>query len=751
MRRRKCTADFCPVGRGGTGPAALVVAGLFVVALTAAATAADSTRSTSLPSALSSKLAVREFVPRELIIRFEPGVRERTRASVLRDEGAVLEERLQLPGAVLVRLPRGQSVATAAEQFERHPEVRYAEPNRLYEMHATPSDAHFGELWAMHQPSDADIDAPQAWDLTFGSSSVVVAVVDTGVAYNHPDLAPNMWANDDPPDGVDNDANGRVDDTRGWDFVDGDNTPRDVDGHGTHVAGTIGAKGNNGLGVTGVNWDVSIMALRACCDAEGFFPTSAIVDAFGYACANGADVVNGSFGSNELDTPVRDAILASACSNTLFVFSAGNDSADLDGTGPAFDSYPCELHRPHTSAQNVICVAATDRNDQLASFSNHGTSAVHLAAPGREILSAWPAKQAIAPLEDFESDLAGRWTPSGTWARTTEQKHSGSWSVTDSPGAPYADDSDSTLRRVATLDFSGRQGCGVEYRLRLATELDFDFLSLETSLNGSGWTEDASWSGSTEEEFVEFVDDISHRDGQSVVHFRFRLTSDEFVTDDGAHLDDVVFKCLDHGGEDYEAIDGTSMATPHVVGVAALLLAQEPARTVAELKTLLTSSTDALGSLSDATVAGGRLNACKALGRSAAECGGPPPPPPPPQPPAPQPPAPQPPAPQPPPPEPPPPPAAPPPPPAAPPPPPPSLPAQIGTPPARCVVPNVKGKTVVRARGLLSRRRCRLGRVGRAYSRRVKKSKIVSQSRRPGVRLARGTRVNVVVSRGRRR
>jgi subtilisin family serine protease len=731
-------------GRGRTAAAALVVAGLAGAVLSGAA-AADGTAS-RLPSTLSSAREGREFVPGELLVRFQPGVRARTRASVLRDEGAALEEQLQLPGAVLVRLPPGQSVPAAADDFVRHPEVRYAEPNRLYHMHVTPNDSRFGELWGLHQASDADIDAPQAWDVTPGSSSVVVAVVDTGVAYNHPDLAPNIWTNDDSPDGVDNDANGRVDDTRGWDFVENDNTPLDVDGHGTHVAGTIGAQGNNGLGVTGVNWDVSIMALRACCDADGFFPTSAIVDAFGYACANGADVVNGSFGSNELDAPVRDAILA--CPNTLFVFSAGNDAADLDGTGGAFDAYPCELHRPPTSAQNVICVAASDRNDQLASFSNHGTSAVHLAAPGSEILSAWPARQAVAPLEDFESDLAGRWTPTGTWARTTERKHSGSWSATDSPGAPYADDSDSTLRRVATLDFSGREGCAVEYRLRLATEPDFDFLSLETSLNGSNWTDDVSWSGSTEDEFVELADDISHRDGQSVVHFRFRLTSDESITDDGAHIDDVVFKCIDHGGEDYEAIDGTSMAAPHVVGVAALLLAQNPARTVAELKALLTSSTDSLESLSDSTITGGRLNACKALGRSDAECGVPPaaqPPPPAPQPPPaePPPPEPEPPAATP---------SPPPPPPLTPPPPPPpASPTPIGTTQARCVVPNVKGKTVARARTLLSRRRCRLGRVGRAYSRRVKKSKILSQSRRPGARLARGARVNVVVSRGRRR
>jgi subtilisin family serine protease len=758
MNRRKRTANSGPVGRGGTGPAALVVAGLFVVALAAAATAADSTPSTSLPSALSSERADREFVPREVIVRFEPGVRERTRASVLRAEGAVVEKRLQLPGAVLVRLSRGQSVAEAAEEFERHPEVRYAEPNRLHKMHATPSDARFGELWGLHQPSDADIDAPQAWDLTPGSSNVVVAVVDTGVAYNHPDLAPNIWTNDDPPDGVDNDANGRIDDTRGWDFVGNDNAPLDVDGHGTHVAGTIGAEGNNGVGVAGVNWDVSLMALRACCDGDGFFPTDAIVDAFGYACANGADVVNGSFGSNELDAPVRDAILA--CPNMLFVFSAGNDGADLDGTGAAFDSYPCELHRPPTSAPNVICVAATDRNDQLASFSNHGASAVHLAAPGSEILSTsayetiWgPDGFDDATDTDFNTRWGDRTSTAGDklWGRATSLKDSGTHSLTDSPAGDYAADTSTTIRRLDAFSLTGKARCSIHYAMRLDTEFDLDSFSLFGGATPATPTSLDSWSGSTDGSFVDVSSDLSMFDGEPTVYVRFRLDSDDIFNFDGVYVDEVSVKCLEPGGTDYESLDGTSMAAPHVVGAAALLLAQNPARTVGELKTLLTSSTDALASLSDATVAGGRLNACKALGRLAAECGGPPPPPPPPQPPAPEPPAPEPPAPQPPAPQPPPPeppPAATPPPPLAP---PPAGPPPIGTPPARCVVPNVKGRTVVRARGLLSRRRCRLGRVGRAYSRRVKKSKIVSQSRRPGVRLARGTRVNVVVSRGRRR
>jgi subtilisin family serine protease len=301
-----------------------------------------------------------------------------------------------------------------AAALERNPEVLYAEPNWIYHTSATPNDPRFPDLWGLNQPSDADIDAPEAWDLQTGSGNVIVAVVDSGVAYDHPDIAPNRWLNDDPPGGGDSDGNGFVDDLNGWDFVDNDNTPIDENGHGTHVAGTIGAQGNNGIGTTGVNWDVSLMAVRAA-DAWGQLTDARIADAFSYACKNGARVVNGSFGGTGSSHLMYDAIVAPECANTLFVFAAGNDGQDT-GLHPR---YPCN----YGGATNVICVAATDRNDQLAGFSNYGASSVHLAAPGVDILSTMPGRQTVTPLDDFEA--AGGWTPTGAWARTTEQKHSG--------------------------------------------------------------------------------------------------------------------------------------------------------------------------------------------------------------------------------------------------------------------------------------------------------------------------------------
>ena len=246
-------------------------------------------------------------------------------------------------------------------------------------------------------------------------------MIDSGVSYTHPDLAPNIWINNDPADGIDNDGNGKVDDTRGWDFVQQDNTPLDFNGHGTHVAGTIGAQGNNGLGVTGVNWDVTIMPIRAG-DAYGSLTDAIIASSINYACLNGADIVNGSFGGALSNPAVSNAIKSGACANTLFVFAAGNgddngDGIDLEPNDNAHNMFPCEYHRSAAAggadATNVLCVAATQEIGTLSSFSNYGDTAVHLGAPGVDIWSALPTYSILPGWPDgFEGTTAAfnsRW------------------------------------------------------------------------------------------------------------------------------------------------------------------------------------------------------------------------------------------------------------------------------------------------------------------------------------------------------
>ena len=235
--------------------------GLLVVALVPAAVGVAATRaparaSQTGPALHTAAAAGPAAVPGEIVVGFRSGVDASDRAAARSVADVSAERNLLVPGAQLVRVERGQSVQEAVTELEQRPDVRYAEPNWIYHADATPDDPRLGNLWGLHNTAqavnghaagtaDADIDAPEAWDGNTGSSSTVVAVVDSGVAWDHPDLAPNIWSNVDEVagNGVDDDRNGKVDDVRGWDFVDRDNNPWDYDDHGTHVAGTIAARG----------------------------------------------------------------------------------------------------------------------------------------------------------------------------------------------------------------------------------------------------------------------------------------------------------------------------------------------------------------------------------------------------------------------------------------------------------------------------------------------------------------------------
>jgi len=305
----------------------------------------------------------------EILVRFEPGAAQERALDAV---GATLVERMPLGGLVRARLDPGVSLAAADRALERRSDVVAAGPNRTYELYATPNDTLYPELWGL----DA-ISAPLAWDVTQGSNAVVVAVVDSGADVTHPDLDANIWTNSgEVANGLDDDANGLVDDLKGWDFASGDANVNDTNGHGTHVSGTIGAEGHNAAGVTGVNWRVKVMPLRT---GNSTLSGLAIEQAFRYACAEGAQVVNGSFGSSSPDPFIRDAI--EDCPGTLFVFAAGNESGNND----ALPRYPCNY-----PVENIVCVAASAVDDTLAPFSNYGTTNVDLAAPGADILSTIP-------------------------------------------------------------------------------------------------------------------------------------------------------------------------------------------------------------------------------------------------------------------------------------------------------------------------------------------------------------------------
>jgi len=334
-------------------------------------------------------------VPGDLLVGFRSDVSAAEQQKLLKTVGADEKKSFKKIHGSLAHLEKGD-VIDAIETLRKDPRVRYAEPNFVVAVDTLPNDPSFGSTWGLNNTgqnvngsigtADADIDAPEAWNVTTGSSSVVAAVIDTGVDWTHPDLSSQIWINPGEDcagcrtDGVDNDHNGFVDDWHGWDFVSNDNNPMDDHGHGTHVAGTIGAAGNNGIGVAGVNWNVKIMPVKFL-NAQGSGTTAAAVSAILYAAQNGADVMNNSWAGGDYSQALADAIDVADQHNSLFVAAAGNDGTDNDVT----PTYPASSDNP-----NVLAVAATDSSDNRAYFSNVGRRSVDLGAPGVNIYSTWP-------------------------------------------------------------------------------------------------------------------------------------------------------------------------------------------------------------------------------------------------------------------------------------------------------------------------------------------------------------------------
>ena len=342
-----------------------------------------------------------------VLVRFAPGTDPAERAAAREAADAEFEKTLPLRGLQVIDPRPGRSTDDVVERLERSADVLYAEPDVTRSAFAYPNDPWADELWGLFNSgqsinghtggtADADIDATEAWDLTTGTAAVTVGILDTGVDYAHPDLAPNIWVNPGESgagretNGIDDDANGYVDDWHGWDWsgnnasAPDDNDPADENWHGTHVAGTVGARGNDGSGAAGVAWHVSLVPLRVL-NSAGEGKVSDLIAGYGYARQKGLRIVNASLGGTSSSPAERDALAAAP--NTLFIVAAGNGGSDLKGdNNDVTGTYPCSYDLP-----NVICVAATDGNDRLASFSNYGRTSVDLAAPGVQILSTIPS------------------------------------------------------------------------------------------------------------------------------------------------------------------------------------------------------------------------------------------------------------------------------------------------------------------------------------------------------------------------
>lgn len=346
----------------------------------------------------SPSLPQLDHVPGEILVKFKSTAPNHGIARAMERLAATPIQTFEAIDAHHWKLGRGMPVETALAILSRPPfsdYVEYAEPNAILQGYASPrnfvypNDPRALELYELHNigltggAGDADIDAPEAWNAQTGSSDVVVAVIDSGIDYNHPDLADNIWVNprEIPNNGIDDDGNGYVDDVRGWDFYNNDNDPIDDWEHGTHVAGIIGGVGNNGIGITGVAWNVKLLPIKflnsvGVGTAAG--ATSSILYAASLEDASGNKVVkisNNSWGGRRALQIIEDAI---AGSDLLFVAAAGN-------AGRSKPEYPAGY-----DLDNIISVAATDDNDELWPYSNYSSRRdpwVDLGAPGDFILS----------------------------------------------------------------------------------------------------------------------------------------------------------------------------------------------------------------------------------------------------------------------------------------------------------------------------------------------------------------------------
>lgn len=480
------------------------------------------------------------------------------------------------------------SVESALASFRKDPNVVSAQPNYVYRaLDTTPNDGSFGNLWGLNNTGQFntdpnsntqndtcvagvncyDMDAPQAWDTIHDCGTVVVAVLDSGTNYNQEDLSSNMWSS---PAGE-----------TGCDFIDADTDAQDKNRHGTHVAGTIGASGNNGTGITGVCWKVQIMPVRVL-GSTGGGTTAQLIAGIDYATENGADIINLSLGSSSGsdNDEVFKALDRARSAGVLVIAAAGNSAADNDTT----NTFPANY-----SLDNIISVAALSQDGTLAGFSNFGDQSVDIGAPGVSVFSSYPG--AYTKVTDDFSGGIGSWTSSG---------NAGSWAVRNvggSAGNALEDPGGSgsygnSWNTTAYRSYNFINGDVVTFKFFTAFSVEggasscFDTFKPVTSASGGVPSSSlATLCGNTPSgSLIGLEYELTDAPGVSSYSAGFNLTTDSSVTAGGVIVDNIEGEYLKYNASTYEYLDGTSMAAPHVAGLAALLKARQPACGYAQIR-----------------------------------------------------------------------------------------------------------------------------------------------------------------------
>ncbi len=546
-----------------------------------------------------------------------------------------LEKKDYLPkdNSSLMKIKDSDSIEQKIEKLKKDPTIESAQPNYKYHLNSiTPgNDTYYVDQWALHNTgqtvdgvkgtADADIDAPEAWATSEGNNSIIAAVIDTGVAYDHPDLLANMWDGSSCKD--ENNATIPGGCTYGYDYdsndtnpaPDGDSLTTGAYSHGTHVAGIIAAADNTN-GIVGVAPHTKIMAVKTA-----LLTTSEIVKAIAFAENNGAKIINASWGGSENDTLMKEAIRGFS---GLFIAAAGNSGDDNDGADPL---YPCSF-----DLDNIVCVAATDQNDKLTSWSSYGANTVDVGAPGDNIISDVAERKTVN--QDFETTTVGQiptgFSKTGNWQVKTAPAEL-NWGTTKVLFAdnsfPYADNANSTFANTTAYNLDGSTTAELSFWTACDTEYDSrssawtDYLALELSSDGTNFSEVARWdkgslSGGGIGYSTGFYDDFIPS-GYLTSNFKLRF---RWVTNGtnnyygGCLIDDLKLETYGNSiNDEYDYWSGTSMATPQVVGLTSLVWETNGSLTNSQVKNLILKSGDPLADLDGTTVSGKRINAYKAL------------------------------------------------------------------------------------------------------------------------------------------
>ncbi|OHD69140.1 MAG: hypothetical protein A2W19_06000 [Spirochaetes bacterium RBG_16_49_21] len=556
------------------------------------------------------------YVKDEVLVQYKKNITYATRRASIQARGGTFLKEFGRPGLVHVRLSKGESIADALNKYENDPSVEYAQPNYIYHATLASTDPSYNQEWGLHNtgqtitnatyyppsgpthnPGTAgkDMNMENTWGVKHDCSTVIVAVVDSGVNYNHQDLAANMW--NGVPASYPN---------HGYDYVDNDNDPMDLAGHGTHVAATIGAKGDNGLGTAGVCWEASIMAVRIL-NAAGMGTTAWAVSGINFAVTNGAKVINMSFGGSIDDPALSGAIDTARTNGVVVVTAAGNGDAsgigqNLNNTGNGYnDVYPCEF-----TQDNLLCVAALDQAYSRATFSNYGSTSVDVGAPGTNILSAYAGTDTV-----IDENFSTNWIMNGGWVRLIDYDFG--YGPTDMlvipPGWPsqaYGNNLDAKAYKEFNL--SGNDEAHLMFLGFVDVEPSWDYINVNYNTSGgdpfSGGTQLLNYSGSSAVPIGAIYDITSCTTSSCSVGFQLTTDGTNIHTYYGVGIFYFNITAMALNNISYKVADGTSMAAPHVSGLAAILKAYNPDYTYADIIQSIKQGGDTESSLTTTTSTG---------------------------------------------------------------------------------------------------------------------------------------------------